>query len=361
MPIRTLYVCSIILFGSLAHANEDSVWFFTWHATIPPHVQEAFRTETGIELVVDTFSASDVAEAQLAAGGSGYDLAVVPVEAVARLMEIGALQELSSLDLKTPVEISEWVLEPHKEAVPGIEEFTKPFLWGSTGLLVDQAAVQSRLPNAPLDSWDLFFNPEYAEVLADCGISIVDSVQEVVAITLNYLGRDPNSVSEPDLDAAFAVLADVMPYATVTDEQFWQIEQSEVCLSLTWSSTGLAPQIYGMNPDYTYSVPREGSVIWADVVVMPANTERTDHSRDLIDFLMSAHHAADIASYALASRPSYGPSSNAVGVQADILRLSFPDDRRELMFMMDARSGAEKRELDKRWRRLQMGFKSGSR
>ena len=64
-----------------------------------------------------------------------------------------------------------------------------------------------------LNSLDLLFKPEYASQLKDCGIAVLDSPQEVIAIALNYLGKDPYSTAATDLEAAQQLQVEVADLA----------------------------------------------------------------------------------------------------------------------------------------------------
>ncbi|MBO9478704.1 extracellular solute-binding protein [Shimia sp. R11_0] len=351
-----LGLCGVFSTALRAQTEDADVWFYTWQATIPPEVIVGFERERGIKLIVDSFSVADEAEARLASGWTGYDLAILPVEAVPRMAKMGALQDLSVFNFTSSYAANTWLTEKIRTAAPGVLDYALPVMWGSTGLALDKAEIEKRLPDTPMDSWELLFDPQNAEVLSECGISIVDSVQEVVATALHYLGRDPNSMSSADLDAAFETLSAIMPYVTtVTGNQYAQFKRGQICMALTWSSTGIAPEIYGFDVPYRYTVPKEGGVMWADTVVAPAGKTARKNAEDVMAYFMSKSVAPEIASYALANLAAQNLDNSRGDVQEKIMRLALPMDQRETLFVLGPKTGAEKRELDRRWRRLLMG------
>ena len=89
---------------------------------------------------------------------------------------------------------------------------TVPYTWGTIGLTYNTRQIEQRLANAPVNSLDLLFKPELAAKFADCGISLIDSPDEVLAVVLNYLGRDPRSAKPEDLAAASELLLKVRPF-----------------------------------------------------------------------------------------------------------------------------------------------------
>lgn len=343
--------------GATALAGEGNLWFYAWNNTIPLEVVQEFGERHGTTLVVDTFMVADEAEARLAAGRSGYNLAVVPVEMLPRLVSIDALHKFDPGERAQLNGSHPRLMDRLSEAVPMASDYAVPFLWGTTGVMVDIDDVLERVPETALNSWDLVFNPEYAEALSDCGITIVDAVQEVVAVALNYLGRDPNSMAEDDLDAAFDLLAGIMPYVrTIDGSQQEQVLQNEACLALTWSSDALAPRSLLGRDEIRYFVPQEGTVLWADVLVWPNESGHFEHSHVLLKYLNEPGVLAKISQFSLALTDIPTTHEAMQSLDLDVLEQIAPKQRREKLFMLTPRTGEEKRILDRRWRRMQLGL-----
>jgi putrescine transport system substrate-binding protein len=76
------------------------------------------------------------------------------------------------------------------------------YFWGTNGVGYNEAMIKRLMPNAPLDSWRLIFDPAVASKIAKCGIGVVDSPTDLMRAVLPYLGRDPNSQKAEDLAAA---------------------------------------------------------------------------------------------------------------------------------------------------------------
>jgi putrescine transport system substrate-binding protein len=274
-----------------------------------------------------------------------------------RLVSIDALRPFDPLERAKLNGGHPQLMEKLSEAVPMAKDYAVPFLWGTTGLMVDIDDVLERVPEKTLNSWDLVFDSKNAAALADCGITIADSVQEVVAIALNYLGRNPNSMAEDDLDAAFDLLAQIMPHVnTIDGSQQEQILQNEACVALTWSSDALAPQAQLGRDEVRYFVPEEGTVLWADVLVLPNDTSHPEHSHQLLRYMNEPDVLAKVSQFSLALTDIPVTHAAMQTLDRDILEQVAPKDRRDKLFMLTPRSGAEKRLLDRRWRRMQLGL-----
>lgn len=94
------------------------------------------------------------------------------------------------------------------------------------------------MPDAPLDNLDLLFKPELAAKFADCGISVIDSPDEVLAVVLNYLGREPRSAKREDLAAASELLKAIRPYVRKFQSQpVTELVNENLCVSLAIAAT----------------------------------------------------------------------------------------------------------------------------
>src|SRR5262249_56179758 len=93
---------------------------------------------------------------------------------------------------------------------PG-NQYAVDYMWITSGVGFNSAAIRQRYPAAPVDSWRMIFDPAVVSKFADCGVSILDAPSEVVGTVLLYLGRNPNSNSPEDLKAAEEVLPAIPP------------------------------------------------------------------------------------------------------------------------------------------------------
>lgn len=129
-------------------------------------------------------------------------------------MRAGALQKLDQGKLEHLDDI-EPGLRTLQARYPHSRHATVPYTWGTIGLTWNQAMIDKRLNNAPVNSLDMIFKPEIAAKFADCGISMIDSPDEVLAVVLNYLGHDPRSSKPDELAEAVALLKGIAVHSQV--------------------------------------------------------------------------------------------------------------------------------------------------
>ncbi|MDF3931328.1 extracellular solute-binding protein [Pseudomonas citronellolis] len=283
-----------------ARAEEKVLRLYNWADYFAPDTLANFTRETGIRVIYDVMDSSETLEAKMLSGNSGYDL-IFPGDTVAeRLMRAGALQKLDPARLEHLDEIEPGLRNLHAQ-YPYSRHATVPYTWGSIGLTYNQAQIDKRMANAPVNSLDLIFKPELAAKFADCGISMIDSPDEVLAVVLHYLGRDPRSGNPDDLAAAVTLLKGIKPYIRKFQSQpVTQLVNGDICLSLGYSGDMIQAQRAadeaGKPLRFQYRIPREGTTVWMDTMAIPADARHPDYAYALINFIMRAPNMAAISS-----------------------------------------------------------------
>ncbi|WIY25028.1 extracellular solute-binding protein [Parasedimentitalea psychrophila] len=351
----TLFAATIL--AAPIAAQTEQVWLYNWSGYIAQETIDSFQEEFGIQFSMDTYGEADEAESRLITLGSGYDLVVVPMEIVGRLIEAGAIQEIEMDAIPNVAGVDQQLQELFLKSMPGADGYVLPYLWGTTGIAYDVDAVSERLPNAPIDSWALIFDPKNAEMLADCGITIVDSVEEVVAAALVYLGLNPHSQSDQDIDAAFEVLSAIAPYVRSFDNnQFDDLLGGEICLTVAWSTDALAPLLLEKRDQYQYILPQEGTNLWADVFVIPSDAANVDQANQLMNHILRPDMMALTTLSTLANNSVPSSRVEIDDPDFDLPVLALPQNIHVPLYFIKPRDGLEKRGLDHRWRRLQIGL-----
>jgi putrescine transport system substrate-binding protein len=177
-------------------------------------------------------------------------------------------------------------------------------MWGTTGLGYDVAKVAERLgEDAPTNSWALIFDPAYAEKLADCGITLLDSPSDVLPSALAYLGLDPTTTDADELQQAADLIQGVRPYIRYfhSSQYINDLANGEVCVSLGFSGdifiAAARAEEAGNGIEIGYSVPKEGALQWFDMMVIPADAPNPEAAHAWINFIMDPQITADITNY----------------------------------------------------------------
>ncbi|MDH3532012.1 MAG: extracellular solute-binding protein [Gammaproteobacteria bacterium] len=285
---------------------------YNWADYIAPDTIGKFQAEYGIKVNYDTYDSSEVVDVKLLAGGSGYDVVVHSNQFSSRLAPIGVFEKLDfsrldnmrNLDAETMRKI---------EYAP-VREYNVPYHWGSTGYAWNAAMVRERLPDHPMDSSDVLFDPEVVSRLADCGVTLLDGPTDIFPMVLAYLGRDPNAVDDESLAVAEAQLKSVRPYIRYFSNQkmLSDLPNKEVCVAMSWSGdyaqAAARAAEAGIDIDLRYTAPREGSGLWVDGLYIPSDAPNKDNAYLFLNFMLRPDIAAANATqvnYANANRASW--------------------------------------------------------
>lgn len=285
-------------------ARESIVRIYNWSDYIGEETIDRFQRETGIKVIYDVFDSNEVLEAKLLSGASGYDIVVPTSDFMGRQIIAGVFQPLDKAKLTNYDNLDPELMAFIESFDPG-NAYGIPYLWGTTGFGYNLAMVEAALgSDAPLDSFDLIFQPEYLSRLADCGVAFLDAPQEVFEAVLNYLGLDPNSTTLDDYRVeARRILDPIRPYITYfhSSQYINDLANGDICIAFGWSGDILQAAARAREASnghqIAYSIPREGALMWFDMLAIPADSRNTDHAHRFIDFLLQPEVIAEITEY----------------------------------------------------------------
>jgi putrescine transport system substrate-binding protein len=265
-------------------------------------VLDKFTEETGIRVVYDVFDSNELVEAKLLAGSSGYDVVVPSGFFLERQIAAGIFMPLDKSKLPNLANMDPAVMEATAAHDPG-NQYAVDYMWGTTAIGYNVAAVTERLGDQPLDTWDIVFNPEIVSKLADCGVTLLDAPAEIMATALNYLGLDPNSESPEDLARAEELLMSIRPHVRYFNSSQYidDLGNGEVCLSVGYSGdvfiAQAAAEEAGQGVEIAYVIPKEGALQWYDMFAIPADAPHPDNAHKFIDFMLRPDIAAANTNY----------------------------------------------------------------
>ena len=302
-----------------AQAREEPVLHvYNWDGYIGSHTVEEFERRSGIRVVYDLYDSNETLESKLMIGDSGYDIVSTHMAYFGRQIRAGLYEPLDRAALTNWGNLDPEVLAVQARADPG-NRYAAPYLHAMNGFVYNVDAVRKRLPDAPVDSLDMLFKPEVVSRFADCGVSFLDSPDDVVQLALAYLHLDPNSHSEQDLHAAERLVMTVRPFLRVFDSNDYlnQVVTGELCVAMAWSSDysiAIArARSAGLDLRLAFTVPREGSNITYNALLIPAGAPHPHAANLFINFILEPQVIAAITNEIhygndnLAARPYVNP------------------------------------------------------
>ena len=296
--------CLLLLAACTEESAGPELRVYNWSDYIAPTTVARFEEETGIRVIYDVFDSNEVLEAKLLSGASGYDIVVPTSDFMGRQIIAGVFQPLDLERLPNYRHLDPDLMRLVATFDPG-NRYGVPYLWGTTGIGYNVGKVQAALgDDAPIDSLDLLFKPEFASKLADCGIGVLDSPSEIFSAVLNYLGLDPDSQSAEDYELSARELLDgIRPYIRYfhSSQYINDLANGDICLAFGWSGDVLQARDRAREAntgaDIAFAIPREGALMWFDMLAIPADAKRVGYAHRFIDFLLRPDVIAEVTGH----------------------------------------------------------------
>lgn len=258
----------------LAHAEGGVVNVFNWEDYINKDAIALFEKETGIKVNYMNFTTNEDMMVQIRTSTGAFDVVFPSDYCIERLIAEDLLEPIDYAQVPNAVNTMEWLKNPAYDANG---TYSVPYMWGTVGILYDTTRVKG-----PIDSWGVLFSEDYkGEVF------MLDSIRDTVGLALKYLGYSMNTRDPAALQAAAALLikqkTDGVVKAYQVDETKDKMVAGEGVLSVVWS--GDAQYAINLNDKLAYSVPKEGSNVWVDGMIVPKTAKNKENALKFIDFM----------------------------------------------------------------------------
>lgn len=283
--------------------DEKVLAIYNWSDYIGEDTIANFEKETGIKVSYDVFDSNELLENKLVAGNTGYDLVVPSLQYLARQVKAGVFQPLDKSKLTNYGNLDPELMARIATLDPGNAHAIN-WLWGTTGIGYNVAKVSAALgEGAPLDSWDLVFKPEHISKLKSCGVAVLDTPSEMIPITLNYLGEDPNSFDPKVIAKAEALLTSIRPYITEfnSSEYINELANGDICLAVGWSGDVLQAAARAEEAkngiEIKYLLPKEGAPMWFDMIAIPKDAKHPKNAHLFLNYILRPEVMAGITNY----------------------------------------------------------------
>jgi putrescine transport system substrate-binding protein len=275
---------------------------YIWSDYLAANTLSNFEKQTGIKVHATYFDTNETLETKLLAGNSGYDIVVPTASFLERQIKEGVYLPLDKSKLPNLRYMDGLLMSKVALHDPG-NAHGVIYMWGTNGIGYNEKLIRALLPKAPLDSWRMVFDPAVASKLAKCGISVLDSPAEMMRAVYSYLGKDPNSQSPDDLVKAEAVLTKIKPYirSINSSEYIEALANGDICVAVGYNGDVLQARdrarAAGKGVEIQYTVPKEGSILWFDMLAIPKDAPNPDSAYAFINYVITPRVIADISNF----------------------------------------------------------------
>ena len=355
---------ALILSMSLAACGQgdkqDTLKIYNWSDYIDPLILADFTKETGIKVQYDTFDSNEILETKVLQGDTGYDIVAPSNHNIPRYVTAGAITALDKSKLPNEKNLWPEIMAYMEPFDPG-SKHTIPYMWGTIGIGYNVKEVAKRLPGVNIDSWAVVFDPANLAKLKDCGVYYLDASEDMYAVALNYLGKDPNSKNLADYQAATDMMVKARPFVRKfhSSEYVEALANGDICVAIGYSGDILQAKTRAEEAkngvEINYVIPKEGSQVWFDVFAIPADAPNKEAAYKFLDYMLRPDviaKSSNFTQYANANSAATPLVDPAVRDNPNVYPTPEVSKR---LFVTTAKDQALLRDVTRMWTKVQTG------
>ncbi len=272
MILLTVLMLAVIIVSSGCGEQKTVLNVYNWGDYIDESVLDDFEEEYGIEINYETFATNEDMYVKIKSGGSNYDVAFPSDYMIEKMIKEDMLLKIDMNNIPNYKHIDSDFknldFDPNNE-------YSVPYMWGTVGILYNKQIVKE-----DIDSWKALWDSKYEKQ-----ILMLDSQRDSIAVALKKLGYSLNTKSVEELEEAKEELIKQKPLvlAYVGDEVKDMMVGEEAALAVVWSGDAIA--MMEENENLEYIVPKEGSNLWFDNMVIPNTCKNKEEAELFINFM----------------------------------------------------------------------------
>ncbi|HEY2634993.1 MAG TPA: polyamine ABC transporter substrate-binding protein, partial [Steroidobacteraceae bacterium] len=330
---------------------------YIWSDYLAADTLSNFEKQTGIKVHVAYFDTNETLETKLLAGSSGYDVVVPTASYFERQIKAGVYLTLDKSKLPNLKNMDPQLMAKVALHDPG-NAHGIIYTWGTNGIGYNEKMVRELMPDAPLDSWRMVFDPAVASKVAKCGISVLDSPAEMLRAVYSYLGKDANSQSPSDLVQAEAVLTKIRPFIRNinSSEYIEALANGDLCIAVGYNGDVMQARDRAREAnkgiEVKYYVPKEGSILWFDMLAIPKDAPDPDSAYAYLNYIMTPQVIADISNFKRYANANAASQPLVLPAVKDDPGIYPPPEQRQKLAVQLADSADQTRAITRVWQKF---------
>ncbi|PKG23656.1 ABC transporter substrate-binding protein [Niallia nealsonii] len=278
--------------SSSGYKSGNTLTVYNWGDYIDADLIKKFEKETGIKVVYETFDSNEAMMTKIQQGGTNYDIAIPSEYMIDKMKEENLLLPIDYSKIPNVKNIDRRFMDLSFDPE---NKYSIPYFWGTVGIVYNSNMLNGKKITSWEDLWDKDLKNQ---------ILLVDGAREIMGMSLNSLHYSLNDKNHQHLREAKEKLDTLTPNvkAIVGDEIRMLIENGEASVGVLWS--GMASEIMWENEEVEYVVPKEGSNLWFDNMVIPKTAKNINGAHKFINFMLDAKNAAQNTEYVGYSTPN---------------------------------------------------------
>lgn len=297
--LLTAVLVLTLIIGSFGGCNQGEgtgsgkkvLKVYNWGDYIDESVLDDFEEKYGIQVIYDTYATNEDMYVKLKSGGGDYDVAFPSDYMIERMIAEDMLEKINFDNIPN----FKYIDDRFKNlAYDPKNEYSVPYMWGTVGIIYNKTMVKETV-----DSWNILWDEKYAKQ-----IFMLDSSRDSIGVALKKLGYSLNSRDEKQLEEAKQELIKQKPLVLsyMGDDVKDAMVAGQAALAVVWSGDAVAMK--RENPDLEYVIPKEGSNLWFDAMVILKGTKNKEAAELFINYMCDPEVALRNTEYIGYSTPN---------------------------------------------------------
>ncbi len=293
MKLFKILLASVLLIAvSGCSSSKEKLYILNWGEYMDLELIEKFESEYDVEVVYEVVESNEAMYSKILAGTTSYDIAIPSDYMLEKLADENLINQLdlSKLDVEGNVDSKFYDLTTFTDD----DSYYIPYFYGSVGIMYNTDLVKE----SDLDGWDILWNDKYANQ-----ILMYDSIRDMISIGALRNGFSINTTDEEEL----AIIEKDLKKQNELNNGYGT---DDIKLAITSGNAALGPVYNGdylmMLNEYLdndeevnigYYVPKEGTNVWVDGLVIPSTTQNEDLAHKFINFMLDSENASQNAQW----------------------------------------------------------------
>lgn len=262
--------------GGSNDAPNGVVNVYNWGEYIDMDVLSDFTAETGIKVNYQTFDSNESMYGKIAGGSGGYDVLIPSDYMIGQLIDEGMLAPINFDNVPNFSDIDPELLNLAYDP-DGL--YSVPYMYGTLGIIYNTTMVSD---DTDVETWDILWDADYAN-----DILMFNNSRDTIGIALKKLGYSYNTTNPAEITEAVDLLIEQKPLvqAYVMDDIFEKLEAGNAAIGVYYYGDFLTME--ENNPDLAFAIPREGSNLYVDAMVIPTDAQNKENAETFINFMAS--------------------------------------------------------------------------
>lgn len=243
-----------------------------------------FEEEFDCRVIYEEFASNEDLFVKIKTSKQAYDVIFPSDYMLERLVSQDLVQKLDKDKIENYKYIDDYYL--NRDFDPN-NDFSLPYMAGTVGIVYNAEKYPEGI-HKWADLWDEKYERD---------VVLYYSQRDVLMVALKKLGYSMNTQNPAELEAAKEELIKQKPliYGYLGDEIKDILVAEDANIGVVYS--GDAGVIMSLNDDFKYSIPKEGTNLWIDLMAIPKSAQNPELAYEFINFLLRPDIQARNAEY----------------------------------------------------------------